>query len=239
MTSEPAAVSLSRSEAILAVADVAATIRFYRDKLGFTGEWLWGDPPTFGGVSWGKVGVLFCLQPDLAARVEGHQHAFSVTGIDRLHERHRDNGVPVVCPLEAKPWGLREYTVRDPNGYHLRFGEPVTPPASSAPAKELPEGVRLVERLPTVAEYETLVRSVGWDRYTNLEAAPTALRSTLYSVVAVEGGGAVGMARVVGDGATAFYVQDVAVLPSHQRRGIGTALVGAVLGYFRRGTPRR
>jgi len=43
------------------------------------------------------------------------------------------------------PWGLREYPVRDPNGYHLRFGEPVTPRASSAPAKEVPEGVRLVE----------------------------------------------------------------------------------------------
>ena len=59
MTSEPAPVGLSRSEAVLAVADVAATIRFYRDKLGFTGEWLWGDPPTFGGVSWGRVGGMF------------------------------------------------------------------------------------------------------------------------------------------------------------------------------------
>src|SRR5947209_11388174 len=107
MTTEPDAVALSRSEAILAVADVAATVRFYRDKLGFTGEWLWGEPPTFGGVSWGKVGVMFCLQPALAAKVEGHQHAFFVSGIDRLHERHRQNGVPVVFPLGAKPWGLR------------------------------------------------------------------------------------------------------------------------------------
>jgi catechol 2,3-dioxygenase-like lactoylglutathione lyase family enzyme len=86
-------VALSRSEAILAVADVAAAMRFYRDKLGFTGEWLWDDPPTFGGVSWGKVSVMFCLQPALAAKVEGHQHAFFVTGIERLYERHRDNGV--------------------------------------------------------------------------------------------------------------------------------------------------
>jgi catechol 2,3-dioxygenase-like lactoylglutathione lyase family enzyme len=146
MTSEPAPVTLSRSEAILAVADVAATVRFYRDKLGFTREWLWDDPPTFGGVSWGKVGVMFCLQPALAARVEGHQHAFFVSGIDRLHQRHRDNGVQVISPLEAKPWGLREYTVRDPNGYHLRFGEAVTAPVSSTEAKKLPDNVRLVER---------------------------------------------------------------------------------------------
>jgi GNAT superfamily N-acetyltransferase len=239
MTSESAPVALSRSEAILAVADVVATVRYYRDKLGFTGEWLWGDPPTFGGVSWGKVGVMFCLQPDLAARIEGHQHSFFVSSIDRLHERHRENGVQVVSPLEAKSWGLREYTVRDPNGYHLRFGEPVTARASSAPAKKLPENVRLVERLPSIAEYETLVRAVGWAKYTNLEAAPAALQKTLYSVVAVEGDRAVGMARVVGDGATAFYVQDVMVLPDHQRQGMGTALMEAVMGYFRRVTPRQ
>ena len=72
MTSEAEPVALSRSEAILAVADVPATVRFYRDKLGFTGEWLWGEPPTFAGVRWDKVSVLFSLQPALAAKVEGH-----------------------------------------------------------------------------------------------------------------------------------------------------------------------
>jgi GNAT superfamily N-acetyltransferase/predicted enzyme related to lactoylglutathione lyase len=239
MTSEAAPVTLSRSEAILAVADVPATVRFYCDKLGFTGEWLWGDPPTFGGVRWGKVSILFCLQPALAAQVEGHQHYFFVSGIDRLHERHRENGVQVINPLEAKPWGLREYTVRDPNGYHLRFGEPITAHASSAPAKQLPADVRLVERLPTVAEYETLVRAVGWAGHMNLEVAPAALENTLYSVVAVEGDRSVGMARLVGDGATFFYVQDVMVLPGRQRLGIGTALMEAVMGYFRRETLRK
>jgi ribosomal protein S18 acetylase RimI-like enzyme/predicted enzyme related to lactoylglutathione lyase len=230
---------VTRSVAIFAVADVPAAVRFYRDQLGFTDEWLWGEPPTFGGVSWGKVNVMFCLQPALAANIEGHQHAFFVSGIDRLHERHRDNGVQVISPPEDKPWGLREYTVRDPHGYHLRFGEPVTGRATSVPTKKLPEGVRLVERLPTAEEYETLIREVGWTKYTNLEAAPAGLQKTLYSVMAVEGDLTVGMARVVGDGATAFYVQDVMVHPDCQRQGIGTALMEAVMGYFQRFTPRQ
>ena len=238
MADEPAPPPLCRSDAILAVADVVAAVRYYRDKLGFTDEWLWGDPPDFGGVSWGKVGVMFCLQPALAARVEGHQHAFFVTGVDRLHELHRARGAEVVSPPEDKPWGLREYTVRDPNGYRLRFGEPVTARATSA-AKPLPPNVRLVERLPTVPEYEALIRAVGWAKYTNLEAAPAALENTRYCVVAVEGDRPVGMARVVGDGGMAYFVQDVMVLPDLQRRGIGTALMGAVLRYFRRATPRQ
>jgi GNAT superfamily N-acetyltransferase len=83
----------------------------------------------------------------------------------------------------------------------------------------------------------TLIQAVGWARYTNLEAAAAALRGSLYGVVAVEGERAVGMARVVGDGAMFFYVQDVALLPDLQRQGIGTALLEAVIDWFRRATP--
>jgi GNAT superfamily N-acetyltransferase len=237
MTSESVPVTLSRSDAILAVADVVATVRYYQDKLGFTGKWLWGDPPDFGGVSWGKVGVMFCLQPALAAKIEGHQHAFLVTGLDQLHGQHRDNGVQFISPLETKPWGLREYTVRDLNGYYLRFGEPVTARASSAPRKPLPENVRLVERLPTIAEYEALLRAVGWAKDMDPQAAQTALRNSLFAVVALEGDRPVGMARIVGDGTKAFYVQDVVVHPDRQRQGIGTVLMEAVMGYFQRATP--
>src|SRR5262249_3492390 len=223
-------------DAILAVADVMATVRYYRDKLGFTGEWLWGDPPDFAGVTWGKIGVMFCLQPALAANIEGHQHAFSVSGLDRLYERHRNEGVQVISPLEGKPWGLREYTVRDLNGYHLRFGEPITGHATTSD-RPLPKNVSLVQRSPTVAEYETLLRAVGWAKDSDPETTKTALVNSLYAVVADEGDRPVGMARIVGDWAKAFYVQDVIVHPDRQRQGIGTALMGAVMAYFRRTTP--
>ena len=112
-----------KSEAILATADVAATIRFYREELGFTNEWFWDDPPTHGGVEWGDIDLMFQKNVELAKHVEGHQHYFFVTGVDELHARHQQNGVSIISPLERKPWGMREYTVRDPNGYHLRFGE--------------------------------------------------------------------------------------------------------------------
>jgi uncharacterized glyoxalase superfamily protein PhnB len=112
-----------KSEAILAVADVAATIKFYKENLGFTRDWFWDDPPTHGGVEWGKVDMMFHLAPELAKHMEGHQHYFHVKGVDDLYARHQQNGVEIISPLERKPWGMREYTVRDPNGYHLRFGE--------------------------------------------------------------------------------------------------------------------
>lgn len=230
--------SLSSSQPIFAARDVVEAVRFYRDTLGFTDEWLWGDPPDFGGVCWGKVGVMFCLDPDLARQIEGHMHSIFVNNVAALYERHRAAGAPIVSPLEAKPWGLREYTVRDPNGYHLRFGEHAG--ARSGEAKQaLPEGARLVERLPNLDEYTRLIDAVGWRSFVNFDVVDMALSHSLYSVVAVVGDEVIGMARVVGDGASFFYVQDVMVLPAYQKKGVGTLLMDAVMDYLRREAPRQ
>ncbi|HET9546500.1 MAG TPA: GNAT family N-acetyltransferase [Desertimonas sp.] len=44
-------------------------------------------------------------------------------------------------------------------------------------------------------------------------------------VVHVATGAVVGMGRVIGDGGWYFHVTDMAVLPDHQRRGIGAAVL--------------
>jgi GNAT superfamily N-acetyltransferase len=56
-------------------------------------------------------------------------------------------------------------------------------------------------------------------------------------VVAPDGGAVVGTARVVGDGVTYVAVQDVAVHPEHQARGIGRALLDRVLERIAAGAP--
>ncbi len=125
MTAQRIPGPILKSEAILAVADVAATIKFYKEKLGFTKDWVWDDPPTHGGVQWGEVDLMFHLNAELAKHVEGHQHYFFVKGVDDLYARHQQNGVSIIATLERKPWGQREYAVKDLNGYHLRFGDNV------------------------------------------------------------------------------------------------------------------
>ena len=34
------------------------------------------------------------------------------------------HGVEIVRALDSFSWGMREFSVRDPNGYVLRFGTP-------------------------------------------------------------------------------------------------------------------
>jgi ribosomal protein S18 acetylase RimI-like enzyme len=49
------------------------------------------------------------------------------------------------------------------------------------------------------------------------------------NVVADRDGEVVGMGRVIGDGGWYFHIADMAVLPEHQRRGIGDAVLTALI----------
>ncbi len=99
------------------------------------------------------------------------------------------------------------------------------------------EAYRLTARLPTAEEYRAICTAVGWQDVMNVGAAPAALARSLYAVVVEHGGAAVGMGRLVGDGAIYYYVQDVAVLPEHQGRGIGRQIVDALVAWTRHHAP--
>jgi len=91
---------------------------------------------------------------------------------------------------------------------------------------------RLMERPPDVEEYRSACRAVGWEGVINVDAAGASLANSLYHVVALHDEAVIGMARVVGDGTMYFYIQDVAVIPAHQGRGVGALLMGRVMGYL-------
>ncbi|MGD9979733.1 MAG: GNAT family N-acetyltransferase [Hyphomonadaceae bacterium] len=86
----------------------------------------------------------------------------------------------------------------------------------------------ILARAPTREEYERLCRAVGWRDDVNYAVAGVALDNSLFQIVAEIDGDIVGMARVVGDGAMFFYVQDVAVAPPHQGKGVGTRMIQAI-----------
>lgn len=75
-----------------------------------------------------------------------------------------------------------------------------------------------------------LYRAVGWTVYTDNPATlEAALAGSSRVVTARRDGRLVGLARVISDGASICYLQDVLVHPDAQRSGIGRALVAAAL----------
>lgn len=83
-----------------------------------------------------------------------------------------------------------------------------------------------------MSEYRTLCTAVGWEAVINVEAALHSLAHSLYHVLALHDGQAIGMGRIVGDGAMYFYLQDIAVHPDHQHQGIGRRMVEHLVAYL-------
>lgn len=83
------------------------------------------------------------------------------------------------------------------------------------------------------AEVLRLYASVGWTAYTDHpETLRKGFEKSLLKLAAYEGEQLLGIIRAVGDGHTIVFVQDILVAPEHQRKGIGTALLQAVLDRY-------
>ena len=75
-----------------------------------------------------------------------------------------------------------------------------------------------------------LYQSVGWTNYTSCpEMLEEAYKNSLCILGAFEKEKLVGVVRVVGDGISIVFVQDILVLPEYQRQGVGSALMRAIL----------
>lgn len=76
----------------------------------------------------------------------------------------------------------------------------------------------------------TLYNDVGWYAYTkDPNTLNNALRTSLGVISAWDGEKLVGLIRVVGDGLTILYIQDILVLNAYQNQGIATKLMEQVM----------
>ena len=90
----------------------------------------------------------------------------------------------------------------------------------------------LVERIPTVEEYQNLRKAVGW-YVVNDEATATGLSNSLYSVCLFHDEQMVGCGRMIGDSGIYYYVQDIIVLQEFQGKGGGRMIMDAVMEFLR------
>lgn len=85
----------------------------------------------------------------------------------------------------------------------------------------------------SVEEYEELRARVNWKPFTRRQSVK-ALKNSMYVLCARdEAGKPVGMGRIVGDGATVCYVQDLVVVAECRRMRVGTGLMQRLEAYVR------
>jgi ribosomal protein S18 acetylase RimI-like enzyme len=84
---------------------------------------------------------------------------------------------------------------------------------------------------PSIEEFLNLRSKIGWGEL-DFNLAKISLNNSLFHVIVRDEFQLIGMARVVGDGAMYFYIQDVIVEPNHQNSGIGSALMEQIENYL-------
>ena len=83
------------------------------------------------------------------------------------------------------------------------------------------------------SEILRLYKSVGWTAYTDqMEVLRKGFESSMLTLAAYEDDQLLGIIRAVGDGYTIVFVQDILVFPEHQRKGIGSTLLQAILDRY-------
>ena len=121
----------------LFVPDVQASVSFYTKKLGFTlirmerGEQGGEERATFAIIALGRAVMLFAHESlrDWLAVPPGPAGSISirimVEDVDAVHQSARDQGVPIVAEIGDRDYGLRDFSLHDPDGFHLRFASPL------------------------------------------------------------------------------------------------------------------
>lgn len=114
---------------VISTDDVAASVTYYTNVLGFRKHFVYGDPPVYAGVERDGVLLYITLDEQLAATLKNsdlHPDVFLwVQNVDKVFEDHKSRGAKIFEPILNKPWDARQYVVEDPNGYRLKIAEPI------------------------------------------------------------------------------------------------------------------
>jgi uncharacterized glyoxalase superfamily protein PhnB len=114
---------------VLAVRDLRVSTQFFMDVLGFQRD--------FGDESMGwsflsresfKVMLGECPDERPASEIGNHSYVAYITvkDVDTLYEEIAARGADMISKPTTEPWGMREFSIRTPDGHRIRFGELVS-----------------------------------------------------------------------------------------------------------------
>ncbi len=114
-----------RSAPHLPVKNLRQTLSYYRDKLGFINEWIFGE--TDGGISRDNMRLLFAEDENFANDVNNKNHRLPlmwfVNNIDDVYAEFKNRNIELADDLRTHAYGLREFAFIDINGYYIRVAE--------------------------------------------------------------------------------------------------------------------
>ena len=113
----------------LRTTDIASTIRFYTEKLGFAVEFNYQG--FYAGVRTGDQAIHLKLVDEKDPSISfvddgGHLHLyFETDGVAEFADELKTRGVEMVEDVHETDWNTREFVIHDDQGHTLYFGEPL------------------------------------------------------------------------------------------------------------------
>lgn len=118
---------IANARCVLAVRDLAVSTRYDIDVLGFQ-----RDPIDAAGWSFltrdnFRVMLGECRDALPAGELGDHSYFayWNIEGVDEFYREVAARGALVTSRPADKPWGLREFALRTPDGHRITCGEPI------------------------------------------------------------------------------------------------------------------
>jgi catechol 2,3-dioxygenase-like lactoylglutathione lyase family enzyme len=124
---------IAGAEPQLFVADIRASCDFFVRKLGFAIAFTYGEPPYYAQVKrdGARLNLRCVAQPAIDAALRDREELLSASitvataeAIKQLFLEFQSAGVTFAQTLQPKPWGARDFIIRDIDGNLLLFAGP-------------------------------------------------------------------------------------------------------------------
>lgn len=123
---------ITASAPVLLVRNVVAAAGYFRDRLGFSYDRLWGEPANFCMVERDGHIVMLSEAPSTAKLVPHWRVVdkmwdvyFWVDDVEAVYEEFTRSGANIDYHLGIKPYGVKEFGVQDLDDHDIGFGQVV------------------------------------------------------------------------------------------------------------------
>jgi uncharacterized glyoxalase superfamily protein PhnB len=116
---------------LLAVRNMKKTLDFYNKSLGFTLKMAFPTPknPQYADIIKDGMVLMFILAKEHGIDTKekfgtGLYLYLQIDGdIDKYYNELKQKGVKIAVDIKDEPFGVRDFTVEDPDGYKLTFNQ--------------------------------------------------------------------------------------------------------------------
>jgi catechol 2,3-dioxygenase-like lactoylglutathione lyase family enzyme len=110
---------------IFAVRDMAAALAFYRNGLGFSVSFEWGNPTYYACLCRDDVDLHLIAASATQRSPDQGAICLFVADVDALHADWAGRGVALPQTLADRDYGMRDFMLSDPDGNEISAGQAI------------------------------------------------------------------------------------------------------------------